>query len=234
MNQEEKTTKQTRNLPKWWLLFRFYNAFRAALLLISAGDLLWPEGWAFIIIFALAAAFDRIVMSPELKQERDSLWRTEDSEVWDKLLVKLLSTFYLIIVVICGIDYRFQLSGKFPVLVIILGSILVILGYAFRSWAQYVNNFFSFTVRIQKDRGHKVCMKGLYQFVRHPGYLGSILTHIGTPLMLSSNLAFIITAIFIYLYAVRARKEEQVLTKELEGYEEYKRKVRWRFFPFIW
>jgi protein-S-isoprenylcysteine O-methyltransferase Ste14 len=96
------------------------------------------------------------------------------------------------------------------------------------------NAYFSMVVRIQEDRGHAVVTDGPYRFVRHPGYLGSILFALATPLVLGSLWAFVPCGLGAVLFIVRTALEDKTLQKELPGYREYAERVRYRLLPGIW
>ena len=101
-------------------------------------------------------------------------------------------------------------------------------------WAIGSNAFFSGTVRIQEDRGHKVITGGPYRFVRHPGYVAAILFGLATPVLLSSLWAFIPAAITVVFIIVRTALEDRTLQAELPGYAEYTQKTRYRLIFGIW
>ena len=96
------------------------------------------------------------------------------------------------------------------------------------------NPFFATTVRIQNDRGHNVVSAGPYRFVRHPGYLGSIIYNLMMPLALNSLWTFLPAMLTIILLIVRTRLEDRALQAELPGYREYTANVRFRLFPGVW
>jgi len=96
------------------------------------------------------------------------------------------------------------------------------------------NPYSSAVVRIQKERGQTVISTGPYSYVRHPMYAGGILFFLGTSLLLGSWFGVLCTLAFALLFAIRAVLEERVLRKELEGYDAYMARVKYRFFPRIW
>lgn len=100
--------------------------------------------------------------------------------------------------------------------------------------AQKQNKFFSSTVRIQTDRGHIVCENGLYNFVRHPAYLGSIIQSLGFPLLFGSLWSIIPISLLIILFITRTNLEDKTLKNELKGYLEYSNKTKYRIIPFVW
>jgi protein-S-isoprenylcysteine O-methyltransferase Ste14 len=98
----------------------------------------------------------------------------------------------------------------------------------------YINKFFSSVVRIQKDRGHKVIQDGPYKYVRHPGYVGIFFLAPAVPLILGSIWGLIPSGLFIIAIIIRTYLEDKTLHKELEGYKEYAKKVKYRLIPGIW
>ena len=114
------------------------------------------------------------------------------------------------------------------------GFILYISSSIFVNWAMIVNTHFEATVRIQKDRDHKVISEGPYRLVRHPGYLGAILWAIGIPMILGSFYGYIPSVVAIILFIIRTFLEDKTLQDELDGYYDYSKKVKFRLLPGIW
>ena len=210
-------------------------AFSIAVLFIPAGTLAWPEAWAYFILltgfsFGIFAWLKK--KNPALYRERTS--RKKKSEPWDKALVGAYSALLVVVLVISGLDaVRFGWSHV-PLAVRILGF----LGYlpcAFLTVSVMKHNaFLSDVVRIQDDRGHQVCTTGPYGFVRHPMYVGIIIAMLMIPLSLGSLFALIPAALIVLLFILRTALEDKTLRKELPGYQEYSRVVRYRLVPGIW
>jgi protein-S-isoprenylcysteine O-methyltransferase Ste14 len=114
------------------------------------------------------------------------------------------------------------------------GLALFIAGYVLGSYAMIENRFFSGTVRIQDDRGHRVVSSGPYRWMRHPGYLGAIIAYMGTPALLSSLWAWLPSVALVALVILRTRLEDSTLRAELPGYQAYADKVRYRLLPGVW
>ena len=108
------------------------------------------------------------------------------------------------------------------------------MGYGFVVWGMAVNSYFSQIVRIQEERGHQVISSGPYRWVRHPGYLGSILFEISVPVMLGSWWALVVGGSIVLLFIMRTALEDKTLQKELEGYSDYSKKVPFRVLPGVW
>jgi protein-S-isoprenylcysteine O-methyltransferase Ste14 len=110
----------------------------------------------------------------------------------------------------------------------------MVLGYALFLWAMASNAFFAEGVRIQQERGHTVAAGGPYRYVRHPGYVGAILSQAATPFLLGSAWALIPSVASAALYVVRTYLEDQALRQELPGYEAYAQRTRYRLLPGVW
>jgi protein-S-isoprenylcysteine O-methyltransferase Ste14 len=135
--------------------------------------------------------------------------------------------------VVAGLDSRFHWSNLDPYFAVI-GVVFIVVSSVFLNWAMTVNPHFEPTVRIQKERDHKVITSGPYNIVRHPGYLAGILFAVSIPLIIGSVFAFIPAGIYVLLMIIRTGLEDKTLQEELEGYSEYARQIRYRLFPGIW
>jgi len=132
-----------------------------------------------------------------------------------------------------ALDHRFDWTRILPIGFQITGMIVTSVGFIIFLWAMVSNAFFAESVRIQTERGHVVCASGPYRIVRHPGYVGSILSLLGTPLLLGSLWAFIPAAASCTAFFVRTALEDRILLLELEGYAAYAAKVKYRLIPGI-
>lgn len=200
---------------------------------ISAGRLDYWQGWAYVglnIVFLLLAY---LTLSSDLIQER--LEPEKGVEKWDRLLQKVSIPVFLVILIISTLDGgRFHWHPQIPSYITIVGIFFYIIGQAIFLWAKNVNKFFSAVVRIQKDRGQTVCKEGPYRYIRHPGYLGSLIYLSVTPLVLGSFWGLILVIIPFILLLIRTNLEDDTLKKELDGYTEYAREVKYKILPGIW
>lgn len=200
---------------------------------ISAGRLDYWQGWAYVglnIVFLLLAY---LTLSSDLIQER--LEPEKGVEKWDRLLQKVSIPVFLVILIISTLDGgRFHWHPQIPSYITIVGIFFYIIGQAIFLWAKNVNKFFSAVVRIQKDRGQTVCKEGPYRYIRHPGYLGSLIYLSVTPLVLGSFWGLILVIIPFILLLIRTNLEDDTLKKELDGYTEYAREVQYKILPGIW
>ncbi len=208
---------------------------QAAMLFISSGRLDWVMAWVYIGIsvgFIVINVLIILTKNPELIEERGQI--KEDTKKWDIMLLKLSTPVWAGILLVAGFDVRFGWSPQ-PILAIQLVALaFVVLGFALVSWAMASNKFFSSVVRIQKERGHTVVTSGPYQYVRHPGYVGALTYSLATPLLLGSLRALIPVALAMFMVIVRTVLEDKTLLDELDGYQDYARRVRYRLLPGIW
>jgi protein-S-isoprenylcysteine O-methyltransferase Ste14 len=129
---------------------------------------------------------------------------------------------------------RFKWTASFPSWLKICGGIGLLPSF-FLLYRSYTDNpFVSPLVRIQAERKQRVVSTGVYGFVRHPMYLGAILMMLGVPLLLGSCWGILVGGALTLLLAARIVGEENMLTRELDGYEDYKKKVKYRLVPFVW
>ena len=211
---------------------------QGTLLFISAGHINIFRGWCYVVIsfigmfggIAVVSKFD-----PELVNQRGLCKKQKDTEAWDKIILRIYVIFgFYALPVIAGLDVgRFHWSGL-GIHFGIVGCVLFILGSVLIHWAMLVNRHFEGSVRIQRDRGHRVITTGPYRIVRHPGYVGAMLWGISTPLIIGSVYGLIPGGIGIILLIIRTSLEDKLLRSELNGYVEYTKRVRYRLVPGLW
>jgi len=204
---------------------------------ISAGHIDGPRPWIFFGASFLHYSISTVVqykLNPGLLVQRLKRKR-KGSKLWDEILMRVSNLMVLIAVpAVAGLDIgRFQSSGL-DVLFAVVGFVLFIISTILLNWAMAVNPHFEPTVRIQEDRDHKVITCGPYKMVRHPGYLAGILFALSIPLIIGSVFTLVPSGVYSLLMIIRTSLEDKVLHKELEGYSEYAKRVRYRLFPEIW
>jgi len=198
----------------------------------SAGRLNWAMGWVYVLGSAAMTALSSLLTDPDLLEERSEI--REGAQKGDILLALLMARLGpLATLIVAGLDQRFGWS-RVTVELQVVALALFVGGYAFTQWAVMTNHYFSGVVRIQRDRGHAVVSDGPYRIVRHPGYVGALVTTIVTALMLDSWWALIPAAVVVAGTFLRTAKEDRLLQAELEGYAEYAQRVRYRLLPGIW
>jgi protein-S-isoprenylcysteine O-methyltransferase Ste14 len=160
--------------------------------------------------------------------------RHSDVKAWDNVLVMVMTISTLLMDGLAALDLgRFQL-GVLSIAWAIPGVVLYAIGSMLNQWAMLHNPHFERGVRIQEERDHRVMVSGPYQIVRHPGYLGSVLFFIAFPLIVGSAVSWIGSTIGMIGMSVRTYLEDRTLRKELAGYEEYTRHVKYRLIPYVW
>jgi protein-S-isoprenylcysteine O-methyltransferase Ste14 len=154
---------------------------------------------------------------------------------WDRIYFTFSTLLYFVSLVVAGLDVgRFGWTGPLPGWAYAAGTAIYILGNAIFLWVKVTNRFFSTLVRIQTDRGHTVCREGPYRYIRHPGYIGGMLYMLAGALLLGSLWAVLMQALACLSLVVRTALEDWTLQKELPGYADYARQVKYRLVPGIW
>lgn len=206
-----------------------------AILFLPAGTLHWPEAWILVTAYLISVAAVVLWLKrndPELLKERRAAGRAEKG--WDKAIMRIYSLLLVAMLVLSGLDaVRFQWS-RLPPVVKICGFLALMPSILIGFWAMRVNTYLSPHVRIQKERGHRVCSSGPYRYVRHPMYAAGFPGILGLPLALGSLYALIPAVLIVGLFTLRTHLEDRLLHEELEGYREYAENVRFRLFPGIW
>lgn len=202
-----------------------------SLLFLSAGTFDYWNAWLFLGILFIPMFFAGIVMmvkNPELLKKR---LHAKEQQPEQSLVIKLSGLMFVTGFVIAGLNYRFQwavLSGW----VSWAGTAVFLFSYLFYAEVLRENTYLSRTIEVQN--GQKVVDTGLYGIVRHPMYGATILLFLSMPLVLGSVLSFAAFLTYPVIIAKRIRNEEAVLEKDLDGYTEYKKKVKYQVIPFLW
>jgi protein-S-isoprenylcysteine O-methyltransferase Ste14 len=218
---------------RWALLALVPLSVVAAVLFGAAGRWDLPFFWAYLGIFSATVLHMVLTADPDLIRER---LRPGPGGRDNLALLRLLGLlFFGGHWVLAGLDVgRYHWSDTVPAAVQAVALAAMAAAVAVTRWAQTENRFFSAAMRIQRDRGHHVITTGPYGYVRHPGYAAFILAGISSGLALGSWLAALLGTLFVGAFVRRAQREDRMLRDELEGYEEYAAKVRYRLVPGVW
>ena len=201
------------------------------LVFLPAGSLEFFGGWllmALLFVPMFFAGIFMLVKAPALLEKRLDVKEKRSSQ---KGVVGFSGLIFIAGFVLAGLDFRFSWS-QVPKAVVIAASVLFILSYVLYAEVMRENAYLSRTIKVEEDQ--KVVDTGLYGIVRHPMYAATVILFMMIPLILGSFYALIPFAFYPVLIAVRITDEEKLLTKELSGYGEYKKKVKYRLIPFIW
>lgn len=232
-------TNEKKRVPlSAYVIFVVYTLFFPAVIFLGAGTLRWPMGWWYYGLSVAATIISRIIVArvnPDQLRERGTSMSADNAKSWDRALSMLVGLVIPVItLVVIGLDHRWSWSPVVASWLSTLGILLLVLGYSLATWAFIVNQFFSGVVRIQVDRGHFVISAGPYGFVRHPGYLGGLISIIATPIMLGTLWGLVPVAVYIAVLVMRTALEDRTLQEELPGYREYSQRTRYRLLPGVW
>ena len=201
------------------------------LLFIPAGTLDYSNGWLFIALLFIPMLIAGIIMffkSPELLKRRLNATEEESEQ---KIVILISAIIFILAFIIAGLNFRF---GWFTLSqpVISIAAIIFLASYIMYAEVLRENIYLSRTVEVSENQ--KVIDSGLYGIVRHPMYTSTIFLFLSMPLVLGSIFSFIIMLIYPIILIFRIGNKEKVLERELEGYGEYKEKVKYRILQFIW
>ena len=202
-----------------------------ALLFIPANSFEYWNAWLFMgLLFVpmFMAGIILMIKNPELLKKRLNAREKESEQKWVLLFSGLM---FLAGFIIAGLNYRYEWI-EIPNIVIIISSFLFIIAYILYAEVLRENTYLSRTIEVQENQ--KVVDTGLYGIVRHPMYAVTILLFLTMPLILGSIISFIIFLIYPIIIGKRIKNEEKVLEKDLKGYSEYKKKVKYKVIPFVW
>jgi len=201
------------------------------LLFIPAKSFEYWNGWLFmglLFIPMFIAGIILMIKNPELLKKRLNAKEQENEQKWVLLFSGLMFIFGFIV---AGLNYRYKWV-ELPSAVTIISSIIFIIAYILYAEVLRENTYLSRTIEVQENQ--KIIDTGLYGIVRHPMYAVTILLFLTMPLILGSVISFIIFLIYPIIIGQRIKNEERVLEKDLNGYTEYKKKVKYKLIPFIW
>ena len=201
------------------------------LLFLSAGSLRYWQAWLLIGILFVPMLMAGLVMmgrDPDLLRKRLDA-REKESE--QKTVVALSGLLFIASFAVAGLNWRFQ-WWVLPNWTVWVAAGLFLLSYLLYAEVLRENTYLSRTIEVQENQ--KVIDTGLYGIVRHPMYIATTVLFLAMPLVLASPISFFIMLGYLPVIAKRIRNEEKVLEEGLEGYSEYKKKVKYRILPLIW
>lgn len=201
------------------------------LLFIPAGSIKYIHGWLFICLLFIPMFIAGIIMlfkNPELLKNR---LNAKEKQKEQKEVLIISGIMFISGFIIAGLNYRYSWI-ELPNIVIIISSIIFIISYILYAEILRENTYLLRTIEVKKEQ--KLIDTGMYSIVRHPMYLITIFLFLTMPLILNSLYSFIIFLIYPLVIIKRINNEELVLEKELKGYTEYKKKVKYKLIPFIW
>lgn len=201
------------------------------LLFLPAGGFDYVNGWLFIGLLFIPMLLLGIVMlisAPSLLEKRLNAKEKENAQ---KGVVAVSGLLFVLGFITAGLDYRFNWS-EMPTWVVITASVILLVSYALYAEVMRENAYLSRTIEVQENQ--KVVDTGLYGIVRHPMYAATVLLFLSIPITLGSWWSLLCFLPYVAVIAVRIINEEKVLESGLDGYTDYKKKVKYRLIPFIW
>ena len=201
------------------------------LLFLPAGTFAYPQGWLLMSILFVPMFIAGLIMmkkSPELLRKRLNV---KEEQAEQKAVIALSGLMFLASFIVAGLNFRFGWI-RLPLWVSYAAALLFLAGYVLYAEVLRENVWLSRTVEVQENQ--KVIDTGLYGIVRHPMYMSTLILFLAMPLVLGSVISFVIMLLYIPIIAKRIRNEEQVLENGLEGYAEYRKRVRYKVIPFVW
>ena len=200
------------------------------LVFLPANTLTYFNGWLFMGILFIPMFIAGIIMmikNPKLLQSR---LQAKEKQREQSVIIKLSGLMFIAGFIVAGLDYRYKWI-ELPNYIPYIFSIVFIIGYILYAIVLKQNTYLSRTIKVEE--GQKVIDTGLYSIVRHPMYFATIILFLSMPLVLGSLISFFIFLLYPILIYIRAINEEKLLIKELDGYDEYMKKVKKRIIPFI-
>lgn len=202
-----------------------------ALLFLPAGTFAYRQAWLLIGILFLPMFIAGLIMmkkNPELLRKRLC---AKEQQTEQKEVVLLSALMFLAAFIFAGLNFRFGWI-ILPAWVSYAAAVIFLLAYAMYAEVLRENAYLSRTIEVQENQ--TVIDSGLYGVVRHPMYMSTVLLFLSMPLVLGSLISFVILLAYLPIIAKRIRNEEQVLEAGLDGYSEYKKRVKYRLLPYIW
>lgn len=201
------------------------------LLFLPAGSLRYPAAWRMIVLLfvpMLALGIFLLLRAPELLQKRLS---ARENQATQRRVVGLSALGFILGFIAAGLDFRFEIT-MVPLWLQYAASVLLLISYGLYAEVMRENAWLSRTVEVQQ--GQQVVDTGLYGIVRHPMYAATMLLFLSMPLVLGSWISLLIFLHYPLLIVMRIRNEEKLLSAELQGYDAYRKKVKYRLVPFLW
>ena len=201
------------------------------MLFLPAGTFAYPQAWLLIGILFVPMFIAGLIMmkkSPDLLRSR---LNAKEEQAEQRTVVALSGLMFLAAFILAGLNFRFRWF-LLPNWVSLAACVLFLLAYVLYAEVLRENVWLSRTIEVRENQ--KVVDTGLYGVVRHPMYMSTLLLFLSMPLVLGSLISFGVMLLYIPIIIKRIRNEEQVLARELDGYAEYKQRVRYRIIPYIW
>lgn len=210
-------------------------------LALFAVALFWPAGtfdywqaWVFVAVFMATTMLPSIylaVRDPAALQRRLHGGPTAETRIVQKIVIWAITVSAFAAFVVSALDHRFGWSSV-PIALVVLGNVVVAVGLVLAQAVVFQNSFAGASIRVEDQQ--PLVSTGLYGLVRHPMYFGAVVMMFGTPLALGSYWGLLVSIVSVPIFGARIADEEKMLRTELDGYDEYAQKVRYRLLPYVW
>jgi protein-S-isoprenylcysteine O-methyltransferase Ste14 len=217
-----------------WLALAALAVVMGALLFVAAGTVDYWQAWLYLSVFFGASALttlDLVRRDPALLRRRMRGGPTAEKETTQRVIMLFASLGFIALLVVPALDYRYHWSAV-PTYAVLVGDLLVAIGFYFIVLVYRENTYTSATIEVAA--GQKVISTGPYAIVRHPMYASALMYLAGTPLALGSYWGLVALAVMLPSLIWRLLDEERLLARELPGYVDYQRRVRYRLVPHLW
>lgn len=201
------------------------------LVFLPAGSFNFLQGWLFVVVLFVPMLVAGIVMMAKNPALLKSRLDAKEKQGEQQLVLKLSGLMFVVGFLLAGFNYRFGWY-TLPLWISATGAVVLLLGYVMFAFVLKQNAYLSRTIRVEQNQ--KVVESGLYGIVRHPMYSATLLMFLSMPIILGSLWSLLVFLVYPFIIAMRIKNEEKLLENELEGYIEYKNKVKYRLIPFIW
>jgi len=201
------------------------------LLFLPAGTFNYWNAWllmGILFIPMFIAGIILLIKNPELLKKRLD---AKEKQGEQKQVIGMSAIIFIIGFILAGLDFRYGWTNV-PIWATISASVVFVISYILYAEVLRENTYLSRTIEVQENQ--KVIDTGLYGIVRHPMYFATTLLFLSFPIILGSWISFAIFCLFPFVLVKRIKNEETVLEEGLDGYKEYKQKVKYRIFPFVW
>lgn len=201
------------------------------ILFLPAGTWNYSNGWLFLALLFVPMIFLGLALfikAPALLEKR---LQSKEKENTQKGVVAASALMFLGSFVLAGLDFKFSWTNV-PMWLVIVAAVILLASYGMYAEVMRENAYLSRTVEVQENQ--KIIDTGLYGVIRHPMYTATIFLFLSIPLVLGSWISFVIMLLYPIAIVARIGNEEKVLEEGLEGYKEYKEKVKYRLVPFVW
>jgi protein-S-isoprenylcysteine O-methyltransferase Ste14 len=205
-----------------------------ALIFWPAGTFRYWQGWLFLAVFALSTISFTLYLAlydKPLLERRLAAGPQHEKERPQKIIVSLIFIAFFAVIVLPALDHRYGWSPV-PPGITIAGDVLIVLSFLFIFWVIRFNSYAASNIRVEKSQ--KVVDTGPYAYVRHPMYAGAIWLFVAVPLALGAWWWTLFAILCFPILVWRLLDEEKILRRDLPGYTEYTRRVRYRLIPYLW